>query len=104
MDWKTISISEDSQLERVIGFYQLIDQRIPSTKLRIKIIESAEGGGYMARPNLCWKLDGDADWICGWGLTEEEALQDLLQWFLSELDKRGTLSESDVIWAESSDF
>ena len=93
-----------TRLARVCGVFEVTDLRVPGTRFRVKVIERGDSGEFLAFPNVCWKSDGQPDWISGFGSTEEEALRDLLGWFLSELDRLGELRETDVEWADPRDF
>jgi hypothetical protein len=104
MSWKTLGAALDCQISRICGVYQITDNRIPGTRLRIEVLESGRDGGFLAMPNMCFYASGAPDWTSGMGRTEEEALSDLLEYFLGELDRRGAVDEDEVEWAESRDF
>lgn len=104
MKWSDLQVDGLFSLERVCGEYQVVNTRIPGTKLRVKVVERASVSGFMAFPNACLVIDGQAEWRCGMGATQELALQDLLARFFSDLESIDGTGEVDVEWADPRDF
>lgn len=104
MSWKDVDWGRGVQVERIVAMYDVTDLRIPGTKYRVKILEGASVGYFLAVPNVCWKLDDAPDWLAATGGSEDEALGNLLALFSEELTERGELDDDDVEWADPRDF
>ncbi len=105
-DWKNIRIDGVAKIQKCVGEFLVYEiGRIPSTNFRVRVYED-QNGRFTGVTNLGIKspLDGAPEFAAGSGKSVEEALEDTVKYFMSELNKRTNLTEEDFEWADPDDF
>ena len=103
--WKNMELFGASGIERVRGEYQVwVPGPFPGAKFKVKVLERTDGT-FLAVSNVCFRsFDGSTDGQAGMGRTEVQALEDLLSWFMAELQSRDGRAEGDFEWSDPQDF
>jgi hypothetical protein len=105
-EWKNIKIEGISRIEKCVAEFQVWEiGRIPSSKFKVKIFED-QNGHFTGFTNLGIKslLDGSPEFGVGSGKNIAEALENTVNYFVDELNKRQDLTEEDFEWADPDDF
>lgn len=105
-DWRELRVEGLGPIERVVAIFQIGPplERLPFPSFKVKVIERGNGS-FLAVLNVAVNgPDGHWDGEAGLGGTAEEALEDALRRFVRLLNERQTVSESDFIWSDPSEF
>jgi len=105
-EWKNVSINGVSSIDKVVAEFNVWSmQKLPFPKFKVKIREE-QSGAFFGSTNLAVKsqIDGEPDWISGYGNTITAALEDTINSFFSTLHGYSELVEEDFVWADIHDF
>jgi len=105
-DWREMRVEGLLVCERVVAVFHVSDSlaRLPFARFKVKVLERPDGT-FFACPNVAVRGPaGDAEWIGGFGVTIDEAVEDGLRFFFGTWADRQDLTESDFVWSDLHDF
>ncbi len=97
------------RIDKVVVYLEVwFDGTFPFAKMKVKVLDRSKGD-YLAVPNLAFRnpVSGAPEYTSGLGNTIEEAVDDLLVRFVSEVRscKSGDeLTDADFEWSAPEDF
>ena len=97
------------RIDKVVSELEVwLDASFPFAKFKVKVLERSNGD-YLAVPNLARRdrVSGERDGLSGLGDDPEEAVNDLLARFVSNVRENSIgieLSEADFEWSAPEDF
>lgn len=107
-EWKHITNPEIASIEKVVALFQpWAMAKFPDPKIKIKILEDAQGG-FSGVPNVVArkKVDGSPDWVVGRGENIAQALEATLILLLASIDQQEASQEveEDFFWVPPIEF
>jgi hypothetical protein len=97
------------RIDKVVTILEVwFDATFPFAKMKVKVLDRSKGD-FLAVPNLAFRnpTSGSPEYTSGLGNTIDEAVNDLLVRFVSEVRsyKSGNeLTEADFEWSAPEDF
>jgi hypothetical protein len=97
------------RIDKVVAMLEVwLDATFPFAKIKVKVVDRSKGG-LIAVPNLAFRnpRSGEPEYTSGLGDTAEEAVNDLLVRFVSEVRSQKPsheLTEEDFEWSAPEDF
>ena len=104
-----MNMSEILRIERVVAEFNVwLGETLPFAKMKVKVLEQ-NGTGYLAITNLhvLNKSSREPEYISGLGATVDDALKDVLSWFVQIVQRNATergFNEADFAWSAPEDF
>ena len=97
------------QINRLVAEYDiLLDQNLfPILRMRVKVFERENDYAAFSNLSRCDRSTGAPDGIAGLGCTEDEALTDLLNRFVTDVREHlppNGYDEADFAWSSPEDF
>lgn len=111
--WKNIDIQEVGSIEKCVGEFQILMQKIlPFGKMKIKVYGSSNGifTGY-TDIRIIRKYDDSPEGAVGYGKTVDKALEDTINYFIKMVEEDYSnneyfqgLSEDNIVYSEYCNF
>ena len=104
-DWKKLSIEHVTNIEKVVGFYNVQSPLFPYGHIKIKIVESQNDLYYgVANMAVREKTTDTVVFQRYTGLTCEEALHETIKMLLQSIQRAQAVHEDDFVWIDPRDF
>ncbi len=109
MSWFEIRVPGIARIDRIVAVFEVwAPETLPFAKFKVKIVER-KGDNFAGFTNVAIRNPetGQPEWTAGLGASVEEALRDVLQCFLREIEENSLgrpLNEGDFVWSAPKDF
>jgi hypothetical protein len=110
--WRNIRINGVGRIEKCVGEFKIWIPILPYAKMKVKVYQR-EANKFIGRNDILLKrrFDGSFEGAIGYGSTVDEALEDVLCYFMKMVEKDYPeslyphgIQEDEIQYAEASDF